>query len=112
MNCYLCDDDMGNLCGDRMYCYRHKVAVLHQYSPITKELIWIDFFTPLEDNIRYQVLLKIKGNSSEIYKIVRHSTDYYRGQYETFTSIKSFDHIVFITPENAENRIKTILTFS
>ncbi len=110
MNCYLCDKDIGYLYKDRLYCNNHPVSVLHTYGALTKELVHVIFYTTNKDDT-YQIILNPRAERSEINKVTIFRSDL-GNSFEIPTLVQKFEYIISITPENAADKIKTIITFS
>ncbi len=88
-----------NICNVRYWAYRGTIndITLHNYSP-------------------YHFRLDLRNNKSEIRKSTISTITYSNKKFMQFmrnsSNVNSFPYIIYVTPQNLTNKIKTILLFS
>lgn len=118
MKCFFCNQSIGVLDIDNedyeLICENHSLHVIHKYGNITHGLLNVLFHVSIND-ASFAVDLKPMEDQTFITKITKEGTESFQGYSSpVFGSeiVGNFNYLIDITPENAEHKIKTILTFS
>lgn len=121
MRCYICEQEIGELgevvkATHILQCDNHVVPITHKYGAMMHNLLRVIFYVNIEDK-EYEVMLKPMEERTEI-NLIRRFAGQITFQNRTgkgFSipiTVKNFNELIEITPENAVSKIQTIITFS
>jgi hypothetical protein len=115
--CYFCKQFIGN--HSIIYCFRHHSNVMHYYDLDSNKCYNVRFTIEIKDKIFRVVLYPISLRTEVFIQMIerRNYTDPIRqisGDYNVTIEkqLINIDTLLNITPENAIQKLPTILTFS
>jgi hypothetical protein len=92
----------------RFWWYLCSTCSVRFLVSITGMLVETEFYST-QNSKKYSILIENKSNKTSL---LIHNPDYYNNfKYGGKELIKSFDKIIDVTPQNIDNKIKTILMF-